>query len=65
MDNGSGSTAVLEVHRLLSKCSLEATILFVLFDLEEDVNTTIIYIFNIWIWFWTMSQDHTVITPLD
>lgn len=39
-DNASGSTAVLELARLLQKykCSLNTTIIFVLFDMEEDVS---------------------------
>lgn len=38
-DNGSGSVAVLELARLLHKhqCKLNMTIIFVLFDMEEDV----------------------------
>lgn len=38
-DNGSGSVAVLELARLLQKnqCKLNTTIIFVLFDMEEDV----------------------------
>ncbi|KAF7494186.1 Leupeptin-inactivating enzyme 1 [Sarcoptes scabiei] len=37
-DNGSGSVAVLELARLLQKnqCKLNTTIIFVLFDMEED-----------------------------
>jgi len=37
-DNGSGSAAVLEIARLLTKhkCFLNKTIIFVLFDLEEE-----------------------------
>lgn len=38
-DNGSGATAVLEIARLLSshRCLLNKTVIFVLFDLEEEV----------------------------
>lgn len=38
-DNGSGSATVLEMARLLQKhhCKLNTTIIFVLFDMEEDV----------------------------
>lgn len=38
-DNGSGSVAVLELARLLHKhqCKLNMTVIFVLFDMEEDV----------------------------
>lgn len=39
-DNASGSVAVIELARLLQqyKCSLNTTIMFVLFDMEEDVS---------------------------
>lgn len=38
-DNGSGATVVLEISRLLTSnnCKLNQTIMFVLFDMEEDV----------------------------
>lgn len=46
-DNGSGCTAVLELARLLkqNKCSFDKTIIFALFDLEENVRHTLISIF--------------------
>ena len=39
-DNGSGSAAVLEIARLLTKhkCYFNKTIIFTLFDLEEEVS---------------------------
>lgn len=39
-DNASGSVAVIELARLLQeyKCSFNTTIMFVLFDMEEDVS---------------------------
>lgn len=42
-DNGSGSAAVLEVARLLTshRCLLNKTIIFTLFDLEEEVSLVI------------------------
>jgi len=38
-DNGSGSAAVLEIAKLITQnnCKLDKTLIFVLFDMEEDV----------------------------
>ncbi len=38
-DNGSGSAAVIELATLITrnKCAFDKTIMFVLFDMEEDV----------------------------
>lgn len=49
-DNGSGSAAVLEIARLLTKhkCYFNRTIIFTLFDLEEEVSkfSVSIYLFQ-------------------
>lgn len=39
-DNASGSVAVIELARLLHeyKCTFNTTLIFVLFDMEEDVS---------------------------
>lgn len=45
-DNGSGSTAVLEIARLLTKhkCYFNKTIIFTLFDLEEEVKSSFLLV---------------------
>ena len=45
-DNGSGSAAVLEMARLLTKhkCYFNKTIIFTLFDLEEEVDIVDLFI---------------------
>ncbi len=46
-DNGSGSTAVIEIAKLITQnnCKLDKTLIFVLFDMEEDVRTFISLLF--------------------
>lgn len=47
-DNASGSVAIMELARVLHehRCALNMTIMFVLFDMEEDVNIVFILLID-------------------